>query len=317
MHRALSGKFALRVVRVIVKEHKARWRRRNRARRARGRVSIVVQARDVIWSLDATHLGRDAVGEMQAESLKDVASTSALTLSVGRASSGEEIEELLDRTSEERGGPPLVLAVDCGSNYASGEVAVWAEKNGVMIMQSLPRVPQHNSWVENGHGEIKDDAELGKGAVLEPLPCARWTLIGGRRDIVDGWYGEQEVPETSAQECAAGLHTSLRRALPSWCRRLARSVQVLNERRARSSRGGWTAAALDAALPRGDDLVSRESFIRTVRRNVELAVAAAPNGRARRCARRNAIVCTLELFGLVRRTRGGRPWSQPISETQP
>ncbi len=79
---------------------------------------------------------------------------------------------------------------------------------------------------------------------------------------------------------------------------------------------GLNRYAYDAVLPRGDHWVCRESFHRTVCRNVELAELGAKDKRARRRARRNAILCTLEEHGLVRRTRGGRPWSQPRSESQ-
>ena len=79
---------------------------------------------------------------------------------------------------------------------------------------------------------------------------------------------------------------------------------------------GLNRYAYDAVLPRGDHWVCRESFHRTVCRNVELAELGAKDKRARRRARRNAILCTLEKHGLVRRTRGGRPWSQPRSESQ-
>jgi hypothetical protein len=280
-------------------------------------VSTVVQARDVLWSLDATHMGRDAGGEVQGEALRDPASTSALSVSVGRPSTGADVVALLDRTSAARGGPPLVLCVDCGSNYASSEVRHWVDQHRVVLLQSLPRVPEHNAWVERGHRELKEDAELGKGTVLEPLPCRRWTTIEGHQDVVEGWHEPTEGLDHAREAGAKTRKVNSRGELPRWCRRLARSMRVLNECRARSSRGGWTASALDAVLPRGDHLVGREGFHRAVCENVEQAVLAAPNARARRRARRNAILCTLESYGLVRRTRGGRPWTAPKAESQP
>jgi hypothetical protein len=254
-----------------------------------------VQARDAYWVLDATHLGRDQVGEVQAEVLRDAASTSALSVSVGRPSKGTEVVALLERTSVERGGPPLVLSVDGGASYASQEVCNWAGRSGVVILKSLPHVPEHNAFAERGHRDLKQDAELGKGVRLERLPCRRWTRLASGADAVDAWHGPD---------------------WPRWCRRLAHVVHVQNELRARPSRGGWTASELDAALPRGDHLVSRESFLRTVRRNIDLALAAAHSTRARRHARRRAILRSLESYGLIQQTRGGRPWSSPISESQ-
>ena len=56
-------------------ERRARMRKRARSTRR----STVVQARDVLWSMDATHLGRDARGHaVQAEVVREVASTRRL-----------------------------------------------------------------------------------------------------------------------------------------------------------------------------------------------------------------------------------------------
>lgn len=299
----LGGAVPLRVVRRHLRRLKARHRLRERQREERGRVSIFVQARDVGWSLDATHLGRDEGGEVQGESLRDPASASAMSVSVGRPSTGAEVVTLLERTSAERGGPPLLLFVDGGSNYATPEVVNWCKVNMVILVRSEPRTPQHNPWVERGHRELKEDAGLGKGCVLEPLPCERWTVIGGHLEIVD-----------SAGD-GAGVSTAGLR-LPSWCRRMQRALVALNELRTRASRGGMTASALDAALPRGDDLVCRESLYRKVCRDIELAEQGARSLRARLRARRNVALRIFEEHGLVRRTRGGRPWSHPNSESQ-
>jgi transposase InsO family protein len=316
VYDALEGAVARRVVRRLLVLLKARRRLRRRQGEERDRVSILVQARDVLWSLDATHLGRDANGEVQAEALRDPASTSALSLSAGRPSTGKEVVRLLEHTAQERGGEPLVLAIDGGSNYRSEEVRQWADEHKVVLLKSEPRVPQHNAWVERGHRELKEDAELGRGCVLEALPCARWTVIGGHRELVDGWSGATEGSDLAREAGADTRKVACEGELPGWCKRLKRSMVVLNEHRARSSRGGFTAYALDAVLPRGDHWVCRESFHRTVCRNVELAELGAKDKRARRRARRNAILCTLEEHGLVRRTRGGRPWSHPKPESQ-
>jgi len=162
----------------------------------------------------------------------------ALSLSVGRPSTGDEVVTLLERTRKERGGPPLLFFVDGGSNYSALEVVSWCEINMVILLRSEPRTAQHNSREERGRRELKEDAELGKKSVLEPLPCKRWTVLGGRLEIVDGGEGGEE-----------DANPSLR--LPSWCRRTQRAMAALNELRTRPSRGGMTASALDAALPPG------------------------------------------------------------------
>ena len=255
--------------------------KRKQEREERERVTILVQARDVAHSLDATHLGRDEGGEVQGESLRDLASTSALSISVGRPSTGAEVVTLLERTSKERGGPPLLLFVDGGSNYAALEVVNWCRVNMVILLRSEPRTPQHNAWVERGHRELKEDAELGKGCVLEPLPCKRWTTIGGHLEIADWAEGGESVLNPDSERT-------------DWCERTKRAMVALNELRTRPSRGGMTAAALDAALPRGDDLVCRESLYRKVCRDIELAEQGARNTRARLRARRNVVLRIFE-----------------------
>jgi len=89
--------------------------------------------------------------------------------------------------------------------------------------------------------------------------------------------------------------------------RLEQARTRLDEWRRRTSRGGLTAAQLDASMPRGDDLVSREDFYATAQENASRAVQDATTPRARRLAGREAILATMEDFGLIHRTRGGGP----------
>ncbi len=84
--------------------------------------------------------------------------------------------------------------------------------------------------------------------------------------------------------------------------------------RCRTSRGGRTARELDNLLPRGDDLVRREVFYAAARANISRAVQGAVTPRARRLAEREATYATLESFGLINRTRGGRPLHAVESE---
>lgn len=84
--------------------------------------------------------------------------------------------------------------------------------------------------------------------------------------------------------------------------------------RARPSRGGSRARDLDRILPHRDSRPSRESFNRTAQEAIEQALAAAPSRRAQRSFVREASYKTLELFDLVKRTRGERPLPGPITE---
>jgi transposase InsO family protein len=307
----------LREVRRHLRDLKARWRKVLARRLARDRVSMQVLARDAVWSMDATHLGRDRIGEVQGEVVKDCASTTLMSVSVGRPSDGDAVVAILNRVLAERGVLPLVLVTDNGPPYCSEVLEEWLDTRGVVHLFSLPHTPQHNASAERANGEIKEDTGLGKGVLLEALSCPRWTLVDAGPST-RGSNVEQGVESGQAGESAVRSTLGIALGwLPSWCRRLARAVLRMNACRVRSSRGHKTAAQLDGSLPRAEHLISRESFLRAVRKNVELAVLDTHNSRARRRAQREAILRTLELYGLVRRTRGGEPWTGPKAESQP
>ncbi len=70
-----------------------------------------------------------------------------------------------------------------------------------------------------------------------------------------------------------------------------------------------TAVAVDRETPRWYASVDRSVFFRAVLEAVQKAVKGCRNDRERRKAEREAILCTMERFGLIQRTRGGAPIS--------
>ena len=167
IHRALEGRISLARVRRAVRELKAE----HRARRARhieaARVTIRVLLRDAVWSMDATHLGREPSGrEVQGEVVREVASTRTIGVSVGRPATGEDVVALLERIRRERSTAPLILITDNGGPYRSREVVTWCELHGVLHLFSLPHTPQHNAGSEHGMRELKDETLLGKGVLV-------------------------------------------------------------------------------------------------------------------------------------------------------
>jgi hypothetical protein len=157
-------------------------------------VSVQVEARDAVWSMDATHLGRDASGgEVQAEVVREVASTCTIGIAVGPPATGEDIVRLLDDTARVRGTKPLVLLTDNGT-YRSGAVAAWCDEHDVLHLFSLPRTPQHNPGSEHGMRELKEESALGKGTpvldtelVRAQLEATRDRLDGARLRRTRGW----------------------------------------------------------------------------------------------------------------------------------
>ncbi len=173
-------------VRRVLAELKAERRRRQTARTRQLRLSTTVLVRDALWSLDATHLGRDPCGaEVQAEVLREVASTRTIGMSVGPPALADEVVRLLDAAVAGRCHAPLVLLTDNGGAYRSLAVEAWCRLHSVVHLFSLPHTPQHNAASEHGMRDLKDEANLGVGVRLSDIaqPAAR---LGAARDRIDG-----------------------------------------------------------------------------------------------------------------------------------
>ena len=259
---ALGGAVPERLVREVLPAVKRRARRRRDARLAALRVHVAVRARDALWSLDQTHVGRGVHGvAQQALVVRDVATTATIEVALGHAASGAEVVAVLERARAARGAAPLALATDNGPENVNADVAAWCTRHGVLPLRNLPHTPQHNAWVEHGHRELKEATGLGKGVVIGDPAAAERLLIDAARRI--------------------------------------------DANRVRPSRGGHTARALDAELPRGYAQVAREDFLAECAWRRDSYLQSAPKGRARRLAERRAVLDALEHYGLIQRTRGG------------
>lgn len=251
----------------------------DRARRARAaaaqRVSVRVHQRDAVWSIDATHLGRDGEEAQQGEVIKDLATTRVVGVSLGSVATGADVVRILEQSKAERGAVPFVLCHDNGKAYCCGLVSRWCRENGIVELLNEPHTPQHNAACERGIGELKEECVLGSGCKLE--------RIQGRL-----WVGDAELW-----------------GAPRWCRDVQAALQRLNRGRLRGSRGYKTAEQLDRETPSAESWACRESFHQAACSAIEDAVRDACTARARRRATREAIYRTLERFGMVTRTRGG------------
>jgi transposase InsO family protein len=143
------------------------WQRRRGQRaaaaRERARVSLQVQAPDVLWAIDAKHLSRDAEGTVTAEVVLDPCPRRRSGAAVGRPASGKAVVALLEAVRQARGVAPLVLVHDNAKAYVGHEVTAWREKHGVLSLCSLPHTPQHNAFAERGMRELGEQTGLGRG----------------------------------------------------------------------------------------------------------------------------------------------------------
>ena len=183
-----------RLVREALRELKAEQRSRHDRARAERRCHVEVLARDAMWSIDATHLGRDDQEEkVIGEAVREVASTRTLSMSIGPVPSSADVVALLERSVDGRGTLPLVAAIDNGGENL-GMLTGWLEEHRVIALRNLPHTPEHNPWIEHGFGELKAETGLGKNVripvlreAVEDIADAIERLDAGRLRATRGW----------------------------------------------------------------------------------------------------------------------------------
>ncbi|MBL8696386.1 MAG: transposase [Planctomycetes bacterium] len=151
----------------VGKPKKARSAQRRRERAAR-RVIVSARHPGALWSMNTTQVERTGRGDLCAEVVRDIASAGIPAVALGWDGSARAKVEALDAAAREAGGYPLVLFTDNGSAYISEyfQNALVARK--ILHVRSLPRIPQHNPWVERAHRELK---ELAPYELCDPLAC--------------------------------------------------------------------------------------------------------------------------------------------------
>jgi hypothetical protein len=240
---------SLRLVREELRELKAEHRRRRRAVRRDLRSHAAVQARDAMWSVDGTHLGRDGQDRrVIGEAVRDVASSRTLGASIGLPPTSREVAELLERVAAQRGGPPLVLAHDNGGENR-GEVTAWCKRHRVIGLRNLPRTPEHNPWAEHGFAELKAETGLGRGVrvsafkhVVRRIRGAFDRLDNARLRASRGWKTARETDACLPLACTRVAHTRFYNA----------------------ARCAITTAVQDCQTTRQRRLAEREAILRTL-----------------------------------------------------
>lgn len=165
------------------------------------REHLEVLGRDTMWSLDGSHLGRVETGEAcVGEHTRDRASLGSVRLSAGPPATSAEVLAGLRQGARERGGFPLVLQVDNGSNYLAEDLRRALDDERVVLLISRVHTPTDNPAIEHAHAEVKAESGLGKGVALTghaeagqraATACRR--LDATRPRASRGWYTADEL----------------------------------------------------------------------------------------------------------------------------
>jgi hypothetical protein len=130
---------------------------------------------------------------LQAEVIRDVATTGTIAIAVGAAATAAAAWGLLERTRALRGTLPLVWQTDKPA-YVALDLAEHLAENRVIHFRSRPSTPTDNPASERGIGELKAESGLDAAApivdaaaLLARLERARWVLDQGRLSATRGW----------------------------------------------------------------------------------------------------------------------------------
>jgi transposase InsO family protein len=175
---------------------------------------VEVLSPNVIWTQDATHVGRLNRKTVQAEVVKDRATLGYTGLAVGPTATGSDILWILEVAKKEK-GLPLVWATDNGSAYRDARVESFLKREKVVHLLSRPHLPQDNAAAEKGIQELKVEAGLGKGVKLSSIEEAAGKLAVSR-EILDGGRARASKQYQTADE--------LKQSLPSWNLKVQRGV---------------------------------------------------------------------------------------------
>jgi transposase InsO family protein len=171
-----------RPLREALKSLKAARRAERRRRDEELRVSVEVIERDVLWCLDATHLGRVGRRGIEGQVLREAATRRTLLLTSGYVATQDDVVALLQRMAA-TGRLPLVLGTDNGPAYVGDRVRQWLEAHRVVHLLNLPRTPRHNAIAERAIGELKAESGLGSGVELVDPEHALRRLEEARRRL--------------------------------------------------------------------------------------------------------------------------------------
>lgn len=171
-----------RPLREALKGLKAAHRTEHRRRDEATRVSVDVLERDVLWCLDATHLGRAGRRGIEGQVLREAATRRTLLVTSGYAATQDDVVALLQRMAA-TGRLPLVLGTDNGPAYVGDRVRQWLVAHRVVHLLNLPRTPRHNARAERAIGELKAESGLGSGVELVDPEHALRRLEAARRRL--------------------------------------------------------------------------------------------------------------------------------------
>ena len=223
LEKALEAQVPTRLIQWALRCLKARDRRRRRERVKRFSYRLEVLCKDVIWTEDGAHAGRQKGQPVRMEALKDRGTLGYKAISVGPPMGGDDVLVMLRAAKAKHGTLPLVWQTDGEGVYVEKGVQLYLNEQKVIHLLSRAHQPTDNGSAEIGIRELKAETNLGKGILIpDPLlaavhlnNCAQrlytYRLRGSRgfrsakelTRTMPGWYATVRRKEFYREACAA------------------------------------------------------------------------------------------------------------------
>ena len=211
---AVLGKFKSAFPRSLVirvlRDLKARRRRRIRAASLARRVAFRATAQGVLWSVDETQLAprSSASDEAFIEIVRDPATRETWATELAPPATGEAAVAWLEDMIEATGFVPLVVSTDNGAPYKSGVFTEFLERHQIVHLRNLPHTPQHNAHAERGVKEVKAALGIPRGKLQLPgawlgprlRGALRYLNHGQKRGVLNGRTAAEAAAELPIAE---------------------------------------------------------------------------------------------------------------------
>lgn len=150
----------IRLLQACVQSLKRAHRKRIRQVRKDNRISMDVLARETIWTMDGTQVGRAENGKaVEVQVIKDRGSLAYRAMRTGAPAVSSDVTRLFEHVKQ-AAGLPLVCSTDNGAIYCSQETREYFEREKIVHLRSLPRTPEHNGSAEIGIRDVKETTQL-------------------------------------------------------------------------------------------------------------------------------------------------------------
>ncbi len=133
-----------------------RIKRRKRLKREKPDELAVPDAPNTVWSMDFMADRLEDCRVIRLLNVVDDFNREGLGIEVDFSLPATRVIRTLDRIIEWR-GPPLVIRVDNGPEYISGQLLRWAEGRGIAIQHIQPGKPQQNAYVERYNRTVRHE----------------------------------------------------------------------------------------------------------------------------------------------------------------